>query len=37
MREEHMGQIAWINDMDTALHKAKAEKKMILLDFFNPG
>lgn len=32
-----MGQIAWIDDMGTALSKAKSEKKTILLDFFNPG
>jgi hypothetical protein len=32
-----MGQVAWITDMDNALAKAKAEKKPILIDFFNPN
>jgi len=29
-----MGQVAWITTMDEALAKAKAEKKPILIDFF---
>jgi hypothetical protein len=37
LTEDTMGQIAWITDMNDALSRAKAEKKPILLDFFNPG
>jgi len=29
--------IRWENDMQTALKRAKAEAKPVLLDFFNPG
>lgn len=29
--------IQWETDYETALKKARAEKKPILLDFFNPG
>jgi hypothetical protein len=36
-KEGKMGEVIWITDMNTALGKAKAEKKPILLDFFNPG
>ena len=32
-----MGQVVWITDMNDGLSKAKAKKKPILLDFFNPG
>ena len=32
-----MEQTAWITDMKDALSRAEAEKKPILLDFFNPG
>lgn len=29
--------IQWESDLQKALAKAKAEKKPILMDFFNPG
>jgi len=29
--------IVWESDLQTALAKAKAEKKPVLMDFFNPG
>jgi len=29
--------IVWENDLQKALAKAKAEKKPVLMDFFNPG
>ena len=29
--------IQWEKDKDTALTRARKEKKMVLLDFFNPG
>lgn len=29
--------INWETEMDTALARANAENKLILLDFFNPG
>ena len=29
--------ITWETDLDKALARAKAEKKPLLLDFFNPG
>jgi hypothetical protein len=29
--------IAWETDLDRALGRGKAERKTILLDFFNPG
>ena len=29
--------IRWEKDLDEALRKAKAEKKPVLMDFFNPG
>jgi hypothetical protein len=32
-----MGGIVWETDMQRALTKAQAEKKTVLLDFFNPG
>jgi hypothetical protein len=32
-----MAEIGWLNDMNEALARAKAEKKPVLLDFFNPG
>jgi hypothetical protein len=28
--------IAWLESMDAAVSKAKEEKKLILMDFFNP-
>jgi hypothetical protein len=31
-----MSEITWEKEMDAALTRAKAEKKPILLDFFNP-
>jgi len=30
-------QIEWLSNMDEALKRAAAERKPILLDFFNPG
>lgn len=32
-----MKAIQWETKLDTALQRAKAEKKPVLLDFFNPG
>ncbi len=32
-----MAEIHWLNDMSAALARAKAERKPVLLDFFNPG
>ena len=32
-----MGMVLWENDMQKALGRAQAEKKTVLLDFFNPG
>jgi len=32
-----MGEIKWEKEMNAALARAKAEKKPILLDFFNPN
>ena len=32
-----MAEINWEKEMDAALARAKAEKKPILLDFFNPN
>ncbi len=32
-----MEQVAWTTEMNDALSKVKAQKKPILLDFFNPG
>jgi hypothetical protein len=29
--------VNWETSMDTALSRARAESKSILLDFFNPG
>jgi hypothetical protein len=29
--------IRWEKDKDTALARARKEKKMVLLDFFNPA
>jgi hypothetical protein len=29
--------IQWESDLDKALARAKAEKKPVLMDFFNPG
>jgi hypothetical protein len=29
--------IEWENDLQKALARAKAEKKPVLMDFFNPG
>jgi hypothetical protein len=29
--------IRWETDMDTAVARARSEKKPVLLDFFNPG
>ena len=31
------GKIKWETEMKAALSRARAEKKEILLDFFNPG
>ena len=31
------GKIMWVTDMDSALERAKAENKPVLLDFFNPN
>ncbi|HME46408.1 MAG TPA: hypothetical protein VKF36_25215 [Syntrophorhabdales bacterium] len=36
-REGVMAEIQWLDDMSVALARAKAERKPILLDFFNPG
>lgn len=36
-KEGVMAEIRWLNDMDTALARAKSGGKPILLDFFNPG
>jgi thiol:disulfide interchange protein len=30
-------EIQWEKELDKALAKAKAEKKPVLMDFFNPG
>lgn len=30
-------QIEWIRDLKSGLEKARQEKKVVLLDFFNPG
>lgn len=30
-------EIKWMNDLKTGLARAAAEKKPVLLDFFNPG
>jgi hypothetical protein len=30
-------QITWYSSMDEAKKKARAEKKTVLVDFFNPG
>ncbi len=32
-----MAEIGWETSLDTALARAKAEKRAVLLDFFNPG
>lgn len=32
-----MAAIAWETALDKAVHRAQAEKKTVLLDFFNPG
>ncbi len=29
--------VAWESVLDTALSRAKTEKKAVVLDFFNPG
>jgi len=29
--------VEWETELETALSRAKAEKKNVLLDFFNPG
>jgi hypothetical protein len=29
--------IQWENDLNKVLSRAKAEKKTVLMDFFNPG
>jgi len=36
-KEGVMAEIRWLNDMDTALARAKTGGKPVLLDFFNPG
>ena len=36
-KEGVMAEIQWLHDMSVALARAKAERKPILLDFFNPG
>jgi hypothetical protein len=30
-------QIIWCSSMDEAMKKSRAEKKTVLVDFFNPG
>ncbi len=30
-------QLEWIRDLKSGLEKARQEKKVVLLDFFNPG
>jgi hypothetical protein len=37
IKEGVMAEIQWLHDMSVALARAKAERKPILLDFFNPG
>ncbi len=32
-----MAEIRWETSLDMALARAKAEKRAVLLDFFNPG
>jgi hypothetical protein len=32
-----MAEIKWEKMLETALARAKSEKKPVLLDFFNPG
>jgi hypothetical protein len=32
-----MGQIEWITSLDEGLARAKAENKLVFLDFFNPN
>ncbi len=32
-----VGKVEWLDDMDEALKRAKAEGKPVLLDFFNSG
>ena len=32
-----MAEIKWEKEMDVALARAKAEKKPVLLDYFNPN
>ena len=34
MTEQHL---KWETDMETALQRADQEKKLVLLDFYNPG
>jgi hypothetical protein len=37
-RRQNMGEaIQWESDLNKALSRAKAEKKPVLMDFFNPG
>jgi len=36
-RKGVMAQIKWLSDFEGAVSAAKAEKKPVLLDFFNPG
>ena len=37
VKEDHMAEVKWIRDMETALSLAKSEGKPIVLDFFNPN
>jgi hypothetical protein len=36
-QKHETSEIQWLNDMGTALQRAKSENKPILLDFFNPN
>jgi hypothetical protein len=36
-KEGGMAEVKWIKDMESALSLAKAERKPILLDYFNPN
>jgi len=32
-----MAEVEWLNNLEKGLETAKAQKKPVLLDFFNPG